>query len=68
MAAKKTSMHAAAQVVWLSPAEVGERLGISERLVRTYVERGDLAAKRLGPRLLRISAADADALLTDADS
>lgn len=54
--------------LWLSPLQAGERLGVSERLIRDWIAGGRLKAKRLGPRMLRVSVSDVDALLTDADN
>lgn len=53
--------------VWLSPAQVGERLGISHRLVQDWIREGRLPASRLGPRMLRVHVNDADRLLTPVD-
>lgn len=48
---------------WLSKREACEHLGVTDRTLRTYIAEGRLPAYRLGPRLVRIDAADLDALL-----
>ena len=48
---------------WLSQAEAADYLGITDRTLRRMIARSELPAYRLGPRLLRIDAADLDALL-----
>jgi len=48
---------------WLTINEVAARHRISDRTVRRYLAAGILKGRRLGPKLIRISEADADALL-----
>lgn len=48
---------------WLSLAETAEHLQVTERTIRRMIAAGELPAYRLGKRLLRIDAADVDALL-----
>lgn len=50
---------------WLSQSEAAKYLDVTDRTVRNYIARGDLPGYRVkGSRLLRIDAADLDALLT----
>lgn len=42
--------------------QAGERLGLRGRTVRRYVDRGLLTGYRIGPRTLRVDAAEVDAL------
>ena len=50
---------------WLSQQEAAEYLGVTDRSIRNYVARGVLPARRIhGSRLIRVSVADLDALLT----
>lgn len=44
----------------LSISEVADRYRISTRSVRRYISRGDLTAIRVGPKLIRIDADEAD--------
>ncbi len=44
----------------LTYGQVAERLGVSERTVRRFVSRGDLPAKRLSDRVVRIDTTDLD--------
>lgn len=56
----------AAQVparVMLTIGEAAERTGTSYNTIRRRIASGDLVAYRFGPRLLRVDAADVDALL-----
>jgi excisionase family DNA binding protein len=46
----------------LTLAEAADTLGVHPRTVRRMIARGDLAAVRIGPRLLRVRAADVEAL------
>jgi excisionase family DNA binding protein len=48
---------------WLSQAEAAEYLGITDRTIRRMIAAGELPAYRMGARLLRIDAADLDAVL-----
>lgn len=43
--------------------EAADRLGVSYRTVRRWIATGRLTAVRVGPRLLKVSAADLDALM-----
>lgn len=43
--------------------EAADRLGVSYRTVRRWIAAGRLTAVRVGPRLLKVSAADLDALM-----
>ena len=42
---------------WVSIPDAADLLGVSVKTVRRMIARGDLEAKRLGPRLIRINAA-----------
>jgi excisionase family DNA binding protein len=42
----------------LSIPQVAERYGVSAKTVRRWIASGDLPARRVGPRLVRINAAD----------
>lgn len=46
-----------------SLAQAAERLGVSVTTLRRRVADGQLRAYRIGPRLLRVDAADVDAML-----
>jgi excisionase family DNA binding protein len=46
----------------LDLAEAAEQLSLHPRTVRRMIARGKLAAVRVGPRLLRVRAADVEAL------
>lgn len=49
---------------WLSQAEAGEYIGVTERTIRHYIATGRLPACRVrGSRLVRVSLADLDALM-----
>lgn len=43
--------------------EVAERYGVSTKTVRRYISGGVLTAHRLGPRLIRLDAAEVEAEL-----
>ena len=47
----------------MTAAEVAELLGVSVKTVYVYVQRGELPARRVGPRLLRFMPEDVHALL-----
>lgn len=47
--------------VWLTVPEAAARLALSERTIRTYISHGRLTAYRLGPKALRLDAAEVDA-------
>lgn len=42
----------------LTIPQVAERFGVSTKTVRRWIASGDLPARRVGPRLVRIDAAD----------
>lgn len=44
----------------LSVAEAATRHGVDHKTIRRAIARGDLAARRIGPRLIRIRVADLD--------
>lgn len=48
---------------WLSQREAADYLGITDRTLRRMIARGDIAANRLGPRLMRIDRAELDAAM-----
>lgn len=49
---------------WLSQAEAAEYIGVTDRTIRNYIARGDLAGHRVrGSRLIRIDRQELDALL-----
>lgn len=49
---------------WFSQLEAAEYIGVTDRTIRNYISRGDLAGHRVrGSRLVRIDRADLDALL-----
>jgi excisionase family DNA binding protein len=50
-------------VVLLGRAEAAERLRVSERTVRRYGKSGLLDARRVGPKLVKITEASVDALM-----
>jgi excisionase family DNA binding protein len=47
----------------LTRAEAAERLRVSQRTIRRYGKAGLLTERRVGPRLIRVTAESADALL-----
>ena len=47
-------MNATTAPVWGSIAETATRLGVSEKTVRRMIARGEVTAKRFGPRLIRV--------------
>jgi excisionase family DNA binding protein len=53
--------HAVAQK--LSLQEAARSRGCSERTIRRYIAAGLLPAYRMGPRLIRVDAAELDAML-----
>jgi excisionase family DNA binding protein len=46
----------------LTVAEAATRLGVNHKTIRRAIARGELAARRIGPRLIRIRISDLDAL------
>ena len=44
--------------------EAAEQAGVHYRTVRRWIERGELAATRVGPKLLKIKQSDLDKFLT----
>ena len=48
----------------VSTAEVAHRTGVHPRTVRRWIAEGTITGYRIGPRLLRVSAAEVDDLLT----
>jgi excisionase family DNA binding protein len=42
--------------------EAADRCGVCYRTIRRYISQGRLNAVRIGPRLLKVDAADVDAL------
>lgn len=46
----------------MSVADAATRLGIDPKTIRRMISRGDLPARRLGPRLIRIRVVDLNAL------
>lgn len=46
------------QPAFLTPKDIAARWQVSLRMVQSMIERGDLPAVRLGPKLLRIRPAD----------
>ncbi|WP_461476157.1 excisionase family DNA-binding protein [Microbacterium sp. HJ5] len=43
-----------AQPDWASIAQAAAALGVSRDTIRRMITRGDLAAERIGPRLIRV--------------
>lgn len=43
---------------WLSQQEAAEYLGVTDRTIRNLIRRGDLPARRLGTRAVRIDVRD----------
>ena len=54
--------HKTRSGTWVTVDEVAEALGVHRRTVRRWIERGDLPAHRVGPRLLRVRVEDLEAL------
>ncbi|MDN6489317.1 MAG: helix-turn-helix domain-containing protein [Yaniella sp.] len=52
---------------WFSVAEVSRHVGVNESTVRRAIQRGDLPARRVGLRLLRIRREDLMAWLGQED-
>jgi excisionase family DNA binding protein len=48
---------------WVTIATAAERLGLSTKSIRRRIADGTLPAYRVGPRLIRLDAADIDRLL-----
>lgn len=40
---------------WVAPSRVADHLGVSEKTVRRLIASGDLEARRMGKRLIRVS-------------
>jgi excisionase family DNA binding protein len=49
---------------YLTLAQAAELLGVHTRTIRRRIADGQLRAYRLGPRLVKVAAADVEALLT----
>ncbi|WP_460774227.1 helix-turn-helix domain-containing protein [Microbacterium sp. GXF7504] len=54
-------MSITSEPVELSIADAAARLGVSPKTIRRAIARGDLDARRIGARLIRIRVADLDA-------
>lgn len=56
--------HAAAPIAatWLTITEAADLMSVSTKTVRRLISRGQLPARRIGSRMIRIDAADLDAL------
>jgi len=54
----------AAEPTELSVAEAAARLRVDQKTIRRAIARGDLPARRIGQRLIRIRTVDVDALGT----
>lgn len=48
---------------WITLEAAAARLAVEPRTIRRYISAGRLTGYRLGPRMLRVSAAEVDALL-----
>ena len=48
---------------WLSQGEAADYLGVTTRSIRNLISRGDLPARRLGSRMVRIDRADLERAL-----
>lgn len=60
----ESQARAALPDAWLSQADAGDYLGVSERTIRNYIAAGILPGHRIkGSRLVRIRLSDCDALL-----
>lgn len=46
----------------ISVTEAGNRLGFNEKTIRRYIAAGRLTGYRIGPRALRVDAAEVEAL------
>lgn len=55
-----------AERVLLSVREAAQRVGVSEKTIRRYIDAGRLRAFRFGSKLIRVDIADLDAMLTAA--
>lgn len=58
----KALMRAAIGTRYMTLAEAAEWYGVSERTLRRRIAEGTLPAYRIGPRAIRVSAADVEAL------
>lgn len=48
---------------YISTTEAAELIGVSPRTIRHYIAQGTLTGYRIGPRILRVSRAEVEALL-----
>lgn len=60
-----TLSPAASSADWITLAEAADRLSVSIKTVRRMVSRGDLPAKRIGSRLIRVPSAALDSVGRD---
>ena len=56
-------MHHVQNETYLSPAEVGERLGLKAVTIRSWIARRKIASVRIGERALRIPLSEVDRLI-----
>lgn len=47
---------------WITIAQAADLMSVSTKTVRRLISRGQLPARRIGSRMIRIDAADLDAL------
>lgn len=48
---------------FITLAEAADHLSVTERTVRNYIARGQLTGYRVGPRAIRVDAAELDRML-----
>ena len=59
---RDTTTRATVAQQWISLAQAAEQLAVHPRTIRRMIERGELEGSRVGPRLIRVRAADVEAL------
>jgi excisionase family DNA binding protein len=58
--ANRNQPAATPEAEWLTIADAARRFGVTSYVIRNMIKQGDLPAWRIGPRLIRVKAADLD--------